>query len=113
MTDPNNPAKNREAVEYVIRLEIQKTIAIWDEYVQHFDIIDELINEKREEKKKEKEKLARDKEDDEFKPSDAINSLEKMRGTLIFRITNMQKEITELRKRKQEEKRKNQEAKKK
>jgi len=37
--DPNNPGKNQKAIDYVIGLEIQKTIAVFDEYINYFDCI--------------------------------------------------------------------------
>ena len=46
--DPKNPGKNQKAIDYVVSLELQKTIAVWDEYIAYFDVIDDLTGKKRE-----------------------------------------------------------------
>lgn len=41
-------------------------------------------------------KAKKPKEDEDFFPSHAIEGLERMRGTLIFRIKRLQKELNEI-----------------
>jgi len=58
---------------------------VFDEYILYFDFIDEP------ERIKNREKFVREETalfmpDESFMPSKAISALEKMRGTLIFRI---------------------------
>ena len=85
--DPNDPGKNQKAIDYVIALELQKTIAVWDEYVQYFDAVEDVTGVKK--KPVKREEMSKFKPDDEFFPSQAMEGLENMRGVLIFRIQNM------------------------
>ena len=92
--DPKNPGNNQRAIDYVIGLEIQKTVATFDEYIMYFDAVDDEKKEGTKDDCPTKEKIKREdtalfQPDEWFAPSKAITGLERMRGVLIFRIKNM------------------------
>ena len=56
--DPDNPGKNQGAIDYVVALEIQKTVAVWDEYVQYFDAVEEVSGNIKKPEPKKREQMA-------------------------------------------------------